>query len=368
MKIVHVISSLGYGGAESMMYELISGSRENVHTVICLTGDGVIKEKLESIGVAVICIEITYLTIVQSLYKLFKVIREKSPDIVQTWLYHADVLGGCIARAAGVKKIFWSLHNVEMTASKFKYIGLLEGILSYFIPTKISCVSNKVKYYHVEKLYFNAKKILVINNGINTVKFSPCANSRTKIRTRLGISQNTVVFGMVARAVPEKQHDLAINAFKILIESCGRKKDVVFVFIGTDVERYREKINDDGLGAKVFFIDPVIEIDEYINAFDVNVLTSRSEGFGNVIGEAMACGIPCISTDVGAARELIGDCGVLLKNSDSVEELVEAMKYYIHEIESGKIKKMKTKCRDRIVSKYGINSMVNGYEKMWKSV
>ncbi len=162
MKILHVIIGLDVGGAELALKRLVTLHINNPrysHTVVSLTDVGVVGQQLRELGVEVVSIgfvEIGLNSVFQLPWKFFyliKLIRHQRPDIVQTWMYHADLVGGLAARLAGCHKVIWGIRNTDVFPGSgvsriTSWIMKLCGILSGFVPHTILCVGNRAKSVH----------------------------------------------------------------------------------------------------------------------------------------------------------------------------------------------------------------------------
>ena len=307
MKIVHIITGLNNGGAEGVLYRLVTYDQANEHIVISMMDAGKYGPLLLEKGLDLYCLNMSAGKVSpKSTLKLYKLIKTINPDIVQTWMYHADFIGGLAAKAAGVKKIFWNLRHSNFDSNHTKSstikIAKLNAKLSTIIPKRIiSCAQGGVKAH--ADLGYNKKKIVVIGNGYDLSTFKIDDDSRDLIRNELNLGQKPVI-GMVGRYDPQKNHKGLIEALKFVKEK-GYAFDLVL--IGRDLndknEILLEQIKKAGLYDETFLLGQRNDIPSIMNALDIHVLSSSyGEGFPNVIAEAMACGTPCIATDVGDSR------------------------------------------------------------------
>ena len=235
--------------------------------------------------------------------------------------------------------------------------------LSYIIPNKIIFGSNPVKNNHVANGYFREKSI-VINNGVSTSKFRPIAKLRDSIRKDLNIDEDCLLLGNIARYNPLKDHETLLKALQIL-----KNKDINFkcLLIGQGLSNKNKelkiKVKNYGLQDKVILYGKTHKINKIINAFDINILTSKKECSPISLIESMSSGIPCISTNVGDAIELIGDSGWVVNISDH-----KAIAKLIMDINLDKnVLKIKSKiARKRVEDFYPIEKMINKYEKLYR--
>lgn len=370
MKIVHIITGLNNGGAEGVLYRLVTHDKENEHIVISMMDSGKYGSLLQDKGIEVYCLETkSGKSLPQAVLKLYKLLHKKNPDIVQTWMYHADLLGSIVARFAGNKKIFWNIRQSNFdknyTKSSAMRIAKLNGKLSGFLPTKIICCAEDAVSIHAD-LGYDKSKITVIANGYDLSTFKTNKKSREVIRNELNIGAVPVI-GMVGRYDPQKNHKGLIDALKI-VKDKGYTFDLVLV--GNDLNKNNKvlssQIEKSGLYKNTYLLDQRSDISSIMNALDIHILSSAyGEGFPNVVAEAMACGTPCIATDVGDSRKIIDNFGVIVSPSqvdelaDAIISLLECMK------DNEKWSKLKHGAKNYINRNFSIEEMVSNYKNVW---
>lgn len=163
IQIVHIITDLGTGGAESILFHLLKATYKQTDCiVISLKSGGFYKSKIELLGVPVY--ELNMFGLGSSLLafiKLYRILSLHRNSVVQTWLYHADFMGGVVAKLVGVKKIIWGIHNTTLMPGKTKFftrlLVKLLSKLSWFIPDKIVCCANLAAEIHVKQGYSRKK-------------------------------------------------------------------------------------------------------------------------------------------------------------------------------------------------------------------
>ena len=222
MKVLHIITGLNDGGAEAVLYSLIKSKSSTFHhTVISLLDMGKYGPLLKEAGVNVYCLNLSlsrFLLNLFSIFKLFNFIKKTKPNVVQTWMFHADFIGGIIARLAGVKNIIWGIHSTGLIGkSNFLTIFLikLNSHLSKFIPNKVIYCAQKSKDINESKGYPVNKGVLV-RNGFDVSQFIPNNESGNVFRNELNIS-DLFLIGNVGRFHPQKDHKallLALNKLK----------------------------------------------------------------------------------------------------------------------------------------------------------
>ena len=181
-KVLHIITGLGDGGAEGVLFRLCKKSQNFDHEVISLTGHGKYTSMLRDIGVVVHDFNFSGLA---SFFRLISLIKQSQPHLVQTWMYHADLVGGIASRLAGIKKVFWGIRHSNLEKGKVNFttivIARVLSKLSYLIPKKIICCAYRAKKVHVD-IGYDEKKMIVIQNGYDLSDFYRNENSRRNIR------------------------------------------------------------------------------------------------------------------------------------------------------------------------------------------
>lgn len=331
MKIAHIIIGLNIGGAELFLYRLINRSRSEVdHVVISLTELGPIGKLLRSEGVLVICLDLKNLFSIPSvIFKLYSNLKVLKPDVVHTWMYHADFLGGIVAKSLNIKKIIWSVRTTDVTLGKSRSTVLLRKVcahLSYFVPTHIIYVAYRSKDIHIEAGY-DALKAIVINNGFELDKLHVSAADRSKFRCSINVRDDEVLVGSIGRFNSIKNQKKFVEVAHSLVQENIALK---FVMIGRDNDSDNEKlmnwISDRGLQKYFILLGQRSDIFKCIKGIDIFCLHSKTEGFPNVLGEAMAIGTLCISLDVGDAAFLLNNSELIAKNdnlSNLIKEVVD---------------------------------------------
>ena len=218
MKVVHIITSLEQGGAQSILFNLIKELNTVDHIVVSLSPPSFFSNLFNELGLEVYHCNIKgLLSLPNGLRKLYHVIRESSPDIVQTWMYHSDFFGGLIAKLLRVKSIVWGIHHTNhklnianLSSIIFKYMCALT---SYFIPDHIICCAYSTMISHKKSLYCS-QKLICIPNGYNHSTFYPDNDLRSVFRKSLGLSENCFVLGYPARFHEQKDHQTLLSVPK----------------------------------------------------------------------------------------------------------------------------------------------------------
>lgn len=373
MKVVHVITCLEDGGAEAIMYSLCRNDLKNNHVVISLRNDGKYGPLLKEIGIEVYTLEISIgIKTFVGLFRLYKLLKQLSPDVIQTWMFHGDFFGGVAGRFASVKNIIWGVHHTTLVKGESKpstiLLAKINSFLSTLIPKKIIYCAKKSRKVQ-ESIGFNEEKGVVISNGYDVLHFKPDNISRTHFRNELGL-HNEFLIGNVGRYDPLKDHQTLLLAVKELKQITDIPFKFVIVGTGLDNDNMELKtlITEYGLKQNVILLGRRIDIPSVMNGLDLFVLSSVSEAFPNVLNEAMACGTPCVTTDVGDAAFIVGKTGWVVQPKaplamahEIMLALQEKQKNYDDWLSRKQI------CRERIVDKFSIEKMLDGYHQVWKS-
>jgi glycosyltransferase involved in cell wall biosynthesis len=324
VKIFHIIADLNVGGAETMLKRLIEVDPPNMPgtVVVSLTSIGDIGETLRARGVIVCALGMSsVLDFPVILWRLFRLIRQYRPRIIQTWMYHADLLGGLAARLAGSRAIVWGIRGTNIPQGSFSvtfWLVRLCAVFSYFIPDKIICCAKSAKAWHV-KLGYAGKKMVVVPNGYDFSASDLHLKSRVKARAELGYGENEIVIGAVGRFDPLKDFQNLVVAASYL---CVIHGNVKILMVGRNIEWSNNIltgwIESAGLAKEFQLIGEKTDLPYFLSAMDVFCLSSSSEGFPNVVVEAMAMGLPCVVTRAGDAAEIVGDGKFVVPIKDSI--------------------------------------------------
>lgn len=371
MKILHIITGLNNGGAEGVLYRLITGDTQNNHIIISLMDEGVFGERFAIAGIRVHTIGIPRSSIsIKGIIKLYRLIRSLKPDIIQTWMYHADLIGGIVAKLARAKIVIWGIRgpfNRQRTSLQTKIIIRLCAWLSGWIPRVILSNSEHAAKVHILAGY-NSKKLITIPNGFLFNRFRPIENAKKEFLQELRLPEDTVLIGMVARFDPYKDHE---NLFNALCNISQKGKKIICLLIGPEMEFTNKSLckllDKYDIHKKVKLIGPREDVPKIMASLDLHVLSSAAESFPNVLAEAMACGTPCITTDVGDAALIVGNTGWIVPPSDPIA-LSNAIQEAICEMKDlNKWNERKEACRKHIIENYGLEIMIEAYNRLWRN-
>ena len=374
IRVLHVITGLHSGGAEGVLYNLCKEDVDTDHVVISMMHAAEYSERLRDIGVHVHHLDMPRGRMTfGGLMRLFRLVRSARPDVVQTWMYHADLIGGIVARAVGVKRVVWGIRHSDLAAGHSKrstrLVARLSGMLSRVVPVGIVSCADSAARAHIP-LGYDPRRMVVIENGYDFTRFRVDEEARRACRTDLGLSHDEPVIGMVARLHPQKDHR---NLLSAVAQALRADRQFRCVLAGADASAdnpiLRESIVRHGVQDHVLALGRRADIPRIMNALDLHVLSSSGEGFPNVLAEAMACGTPCVSTDVGDAARIVGDTGWIVPPGDSVA-LAAAIAKAVHEMTADPIRweGRRQAARARCLAEFGVDRMVRRYQEVWRSV
>lgn len=324
MRIVFIITGLSTGGAEMMLFkvlERLDRQRFAPH-VISLTTLGELASRIEALGIPVDAVGMKPgLPSPSGFFRLVRMLKPLNPDVVHTWMYHADLLGGLAARLAGVSSVGWCIRNSNLDKNRTKLstraVVSLCASISKWVPSRILSCSERARQVHVACGYA-AEKMVVVPNGFDLSQFKPDLDARRRIRAELGITDQTPLVGLIGRFDPQKNHAGFFEAAGVLHRHMPH---VHFVLAGHGIDMsnaaLKQSITKEGVLAKTHLLGLRNDMPELMAALDVLASSSSyGEAFPNVLGESMACGVPCVVTDVGDSAYIVGDTGRVVASGD----------------------------------------------------
>jgi glycosyltransferase involved in cell wall biosynthesis len=371
MHVLHIINSLDVGGAENALVNLVGASPADIrHDVVSLTGDGPMAERLRSHGCEVTGLDFRGpWRFLRSFTRLVVLIRRTQPDVIQTWMYHSDILGA-LARAGARSNagLVWGVRLSEPMAAGLKFTTRLTvrlaALMSRIFPDAIVANAEKSRPEHA-RLGYPAELFRIVPNGFDTTRFRPDAARRTAMRREFGLGDDAVLAGLVGRFSAQKNQIGLIAATGMAAETrtdlhlllCGRH-------IGAGNGALNDAIGSAGLGERTVLLDERPDTENVYAALDFYVSASLSEGFPNVIAEAMACGLPCIATDVGNCRDLIGRNGIVVPpaDRDALARAIGAMA----DLKADERQAIGEKARRHVEETYSLAQMAAAFANVWR--
>ncbi|NCA70776.1 MAG: glycosyltransferase [Sphingobacteriia bacterium] len=378
MRIAHLITGLELGGAERMLWKLLSTlERERFEPlVISLIEPGPMGEPISALGVEVHSLGMRRgLPSPRAFARLLRILRGFRPDLVQTWMYHADLMGALAKPLLGMgarrPRLVWNIRqsdlDPQLTRRSTRLVARLNGGLSHWAPDHILCCSQRAREVH-RALGYRDDLMSLIPNGFDLEHFRPDAHARARLRAELGIPESTPLVGLVARFDPQKDLPTFVRAARQLRVA---RPDCRFLLCGqgmdTGNDTLRVWIEEADLSAAVHLLGPRLDMRPIFNALDLLVSSSAyGEGFPNVIGEAMACALPCVVTDVGDSGTIVATTGTLVPPSDpsALATAIAAMLGLPVEARH----RLGTAARARIASEYALPVIAERYASLYRSL
>lgn len=372
INVVHVITGLGVGGAEVSLARLVQASNGQhvCHRVFSMMDIGPLGDRLADAGVDVRALEMHRGSpSLLALWRLVRALRRLRPDVLHCSMYHANLLGLVAGRLAGVPHIIWVIHSANEKLIGFRaltrWVVRLCASLSHY-PEVIVSVSESGRRVH-EALGYDTSRMVVIPNGFSLDLFKPAPEARDTVRRELGLSPNTLLVGMIARFDPAKDFRNFFEAGKILPQ---RYAGVHFLMAGTGVSwdnpDLSRQIHELGLAGQFHLLGGRDDIPILDAALDIACLSSATEAFPTSVGEAMACGVPCVVTDVGDAADIVGDTGIVVP-AGNPEALAGGLADMIDLGPDGR-KALGQRARQRVEARFSLARMVEAYESLYESL
>lgn len=370
MRILHLITGLNAGGAERALDNLLLGGLASYATnqIVSLGTKGEFGPKIESLGVPVNALDLRgYQIAPTAITQLMLLVRRMQPDIIQGWMYHGN-LAAVLARllSPGSPPLIWQIRHALNDIGTDKWSTRRVIQVGKMLSRRPSCIlynSQMSRDQHESYGYF-AGRSEVISNGIDTKRWKIDEEARSRVRSVLGIPVGSRVVGFVGRYHPTKDVPLFLEAVAPIMRM---HRDVHSIVVGM------------GTGPENSFLAPFIsalprdrvhclgyrdDIPGLMPAMDTLCLTSRSESMPNVLGEAMACGVPCVTTDVGDSRLIVGDTGLIVPVSD-VQALSAAIMRLLSIPESS-LRELGATARDRIKTQFSLATAVSRYQELYE--
>lgn len=373
LSICHVIVSLEHGGAQAMMRRLCEIRSDRIRqSVIVFTDGGPHLTPLQAAGIDVVTLGMSKGPLaLAGLLRLYRALKTINPDVVQTWMYHADLLGGMVARAIGVPHILWNIrhtdHDPKTTKLVTRFITKTCAWLSSRIPDHIVCCAQSAKEVHVAAGY-KPEKFVIIPNGYDFKLYAINAEARSSFRSELGVDDATLVIGSIGRWAPQKDRATLLAALSRVEEAAGVSLHGVLIGTGCtpDNKELRSMISENGLRMPVTCLGERSDIPRVLNGLDLFVLSSsHGEAFPNVVAEALACGTSCIVTNVGDAALIVGDSRSVVRPRDPTA-LAAAISGALSSSSKGS-KRDREGIRRSVVGRFSIDAIFGEYEKLWMS-
>ena len=360
--IVFLIRDLGYGGAQRQLVELTKHlCKESLNvTVLFFYSGGIFEKELKDSGVQVVCLEKRgRWHLFGFFWNLVKHLKQLHPNVLHGYLGESNVVTVLSKPFFPSTRVVWGIRGSKeepVDNDRLVYlIEQLEQFLSQF--SDLIIVNSHAGQADCLARGFPAGKMMIIPNGIDVEHFKPDQEAGAKVRTEWGISENKVLIGLVGRLNPMKDHHTFLRAVALL---CQERQDVHFVCVGEGPENYALELYQQAaqldISEKVIWAGTRTDMPAVHNALNIAVSASAyGEGFSNAIAEAMACGVPCIVTDVGDSARLVGNTGIVIppKNPNALKAAILSL---IEDLEANGCNR--EYIRQRIVNQFSLKGLV----------
>ena len=388
MRIVHLINNLGHvGGAELALLRLLEARApsDGEHTVVALLEADRLGPRFEAIGVPVHALQLARAGALGGLLgatvpgagrpgrglpaRLLPLLRGPAPDLYVGWMYYGNLVATALGTWHGAP-VLWnvrhSLHDdARSGGSTRRALSLCTALALH--PRRIVFNSAMAAEQHAARGW-PRERSLVVHAGTDVERHRDDADVRERARAMLGVDARTPLLGRFGRDHPLKGHDLLLRAFARMPPD-GTGPLPVLVLGGRDVDEGNARLNalraELGLAARVRLVGECDDLPALLPAFDVCVSSSHSESFPNVVAEAMACGVPCVATDVGESADVLGDTGWLVPPHDEAA-LAHALATAIAAQQHAPLPRRRA-ARARIVDAFSSGATVAAYSRLYRA-
>lgn len=374
MKIVHVINGLEIGGAERMLVRLaasIKTSRpDSTQLVVSLSGPGALGPDLQARGIELVSINAHSISgIPYAVWQLVKLFRAERPDIIQSWLYRSDLVAGLATRISRTAKIAWGIRCTNVpngSSASLKLLIRLNAWLSSILPHKIVCCAYSAQQFH-QSIGYDQSRMTVIPNGFDFELFRPSPEDRRAVRDTLDITNDDILVGIVGRYDELKDFP---NFIAAALSANAENPRLKFVMIGKGLDADNPEIcapiQSSGLEQNFRLLGARDDVATLMPAMDIFCLSSCSEGFPNVVVEAMGAAVPCVVTDVGDAAAIIGDIGKVVPPRDP--HLLAGAILELARLAPDELRQLGVQARERATRNYSLQAITTQYMELYEDM
>lgn len=371
LRVLHIINDLTLGGAETLLFRLVTSDPANEHVVVSLGKAAWYSPHFAAKGVQLHHLDMNSLPALSGgIVRLRRIIRESRADVVQCWMYRSNVLGGILAKAAG-KPVIWGIHcsSIDALRPSSRALAHISGALARWTPdVVVNCSSRSAELHRA--IGYSAATATVIHNGYDPSAFFPDEEARCGARKALHLTGRDFAIGSISRWDSLKDVPNLLKAVRIV---CDRGVPFRALLIGAGLSEDNAELESEirrcGCAGLVTLLGRRTDIGDLARAFDLHVLASRTEAFPNVVAETMLCGTPNVVTDVGDAGAMVGKTGWVVPPS-APDRLADAIVEAFSEWKEnpGKWEERRRTAREHIAENFSFDTMLRAYEKLWAEV
>ncbi len=374
IRVLHIITDLNAAGAEMMLYKLLYGmDRQRFSSVvISLMGKGVLGGRIEKLGIPVYHLDIPKGHVsLSALRHLVTLVRSSHADIIQGWMYHGN-LAATIAKMLSSRDIpvLWNIRQTLYSLDHEKSLARFVIRLSCYFAKGVAGIiyNSNVSALQHEAMGYPRKARIEFPNGFDTSRFAPSDCARSTLREELGVGENTPIVSMFARYHPMKDHANFLRSAALILKS---RPDTHFFLVGNGVTldnmNLRDLVHASGAEGNFHLLGERQDIARLMAAVDINIVASAwGEGFPNVLGEAMACGVLCVATDIGDSALILGSTGIIVPAGDS-QALADGVLSLLG-MEKVQRLVLSRQARKRVIDNYAIANITDQYENLYSEI
>lgn len=368
-RLLHIITGLGTGGAERALFALLSGglAKRFDCAVLSLSDEGTMGAPIRKLGVPVHALGMRKgLPTPGTLVRLRDELRLLRPDVIQGWMYHGNLAASFAQKLSSNRpRLVWnirhSLYDLGHEKPFTRHVIRANRTFSRG-PEAIIYNSSLARNQH-ERFGLAGRSSVVIPNGFDLSQWRPDPKGNATVRREFGLDSDDLIVGHVARFHPMKDHATFLRA---AVEVASRVSNARFLLVGREVHLNKPELRGivpDNLVPRFIFAGEMTNVSRLVQAMDVLCSSSLSEAFPNVLGEAMASGVPCVTTDVGDCACIVGDTGFVVPSRDAAA-LAEAIAALLQMPREERVD-LGARARDRVASRYGIDTIVGRYSDLY---
>lgn len=374
IKVVHIITDLSTGGAQMMLYKLLVGMDRSRFDpiVICLMNKGTLGQRIQALDIPVYTVNMSQGKLsILALWRLIKLTRLSLPDIIQGWMYHGNLAASIIRKFIPHNPpVVWNIRQTFYNIENEKPLTRLIIRLGKYLSRNADKIiyNSRISAQQHEAFGYQGDARILLPNGFDVERFCPSASLRKSVREALGLGESTLIVGLFARYHPMKDHINFIQAANIV---CTQQSNVHFILVGRDVSLdnsvLKGMLSTAQAKNNIHLLGERDDVAELMAAIDIGVISSAwGEGFPNTLGEAMACAIPCVVTDVGDSAWILGKHGhvVPAKNPQALASGI----LQLFNMGTNERSALGMHARQRIVDEFSIQRISSEYEVMYEQV